>query len=63
MSVADSFVDAVTHRSEPGRMDAILSNRTSCLSKGCHDTVHTVEKVATLPMWPAAGKGKEEAAK
>jgi cytochrome c-type protein NapC len=51
---ARSFVDAVTHKSEPGRMEAILDNRTSCLNKGCHDTVHTVDKVDSLAMWPAA---------
>lgn len=51
-----SFVDAVTHKSEPGRLDAIRANRTSCLTKGCHDVVHTVDKVPSAPMWPKEGK-------
>jgi nitrate/TMAO reductase-like tetraheme cytochrome c subunit len=57
---ARSFVDAVTHRSEPGRMEAVLANRTSCLTKGCHDITHTVDKIDGLAMWPAAAKEKRQ---
>jgi len=49
---ARSFVEAVTHKSEPGRLLAIAENRQSCLASGCHATVHDAAKVATLPSWP-----------
>lgn len=49
---ARSFVESVTHKSEPGRMEAIRGNRASCLSKGCHDVVHGVDKLDGLAMWP-----------
>jgi cytochrome c-type protein NapC len=60
---ARSFVEAVTHKSEPGRMEAIRANRTSCLSKGCHDTVHTVDKLDGMALWPKAEPGGAPAAK
>jgi len=53
---ARSFVEAVTHKSEPGRLEAIRANRTSCLAKGCHDVVHTVDKLDQLAFWPKEGK-------
>jgi cytochrome c-type protein NapC len=46
-----SFVEAVTHRSEPGRMDAIRGDSLSCLSSGCHDTVHGVDKLGAVSFW------------
>jgi cytochrome c-type protein NapC len=46
-----SFLEAVTHRSEPGRMQAILANRASCLDHGCHDTTHAVDKLAAASFW------------
>lgn len=54
---ARSFVEAVTHKSEPGRMDAIRANKTSCLSKGCHDTVHTADKLDGVALWPKEESG------
>ncbi len=57
---ARSFVEAVTHKSEPGRLENIRDNKLSCLTKGCHDVVHTAEHLDGLAMWPAATK---EAAK
>jgi cytochrome c-type protein NapC len=50
---ARSFVDAVTHKSEPGRLAAIRAGQLSCLTSGCHATVHDVEHVGSLPAWPA----------
>ncbi len=58
---ARSFVEAVTHRGEPGRMEAIRENRTSCLTKGCHDTVHTADKLEGLAMWPKPETGSPAA--
>ncbi len=48
-----SFIEGVTHKSEPGRMQAILENKVSCMSSGCHDTTHAVDKLDATPMWPA----------
>jgi cytochrome c nitrite reductase small subunit len=56
---ARSFVEAVTHKGEAGRMEAIRANRVSCLSKGCHDTVHTVDQIDGLAMWPSESSPKE----
>lgn len=55
-----SFVEAVTHKSEPGRFDAILANKKSCLSKDCHATIHDVDHVDTLAMWPPENKPAEK---
>jgi cytochrome c-type protein NapC len=49
---ARGFLEAVTHKSEPGRLDAIYANRLSCLTKGCHDTTHAVDKLDTATFWP-----------
>ncbi len=47
---ARSFLEAVTHKPE---LANIRSNKTSCLTKGCHDVVHGVDHLDGLPMWPA----------
>ncbi len=49
---ARSFVEAVTHKSEPGRLDAIRANKLSCLTKGCHDVVHTAGALDGVALWP-----------
>jgi cytochrome c-type protein NapC len=49
---ARSFVESVTHKSEPGRMAAIRRNKQSCLNVNCHATVHDVDHAAALPAWP-----------
>jgi hypothetical protein len=50
-----SFLDAVPHKDERA---AIESNSKSCLTTGCHGTVHDVAKVDTLAMWPKAEEKK-----
>jgi cytochrome c-type protein NapC len=52
---ARSFVEGVTHHAEPGRFEAILANKLSCLTASCHGTTHTVADLAKLTMWPAKG--------
>ncbi|HXW17310.1 MAG TPA: NapC/NirT family cytochrome c [Candidatus Acidoferrales bacterium] len=32
-------------------MDSLKTNQTSCISGGCHDTVHNASKVSQLKMW------------
>ncbi|HEX9103086.1 MAG TPA: NapC/NirT family cytochrome c [Polyangia bacterium] len=51
-----SFVEAVPHKDE---MKAIVSNGKSCLNKGCHATVHDVDKIDALAMWPKPEEQKQ----
>ena len=48
-----SFLEAVTHK---GRFDAIRSETISCVSSGCHGTIHDVDNIAKLPSWPLVEK-------
>lgn len=48
-----SFVEAVPHKDE---MKAIRDNGKSCLTKGCHGTVHDVAQVDSLALWPKEEK-------
>jgi cytochrome c-type protein NapC len=48
-----SFLEGVTHRSEPGRMEAMRANQISCLTKGCHDNTHAVDQLKDKSFWPA----------
>jgi cytochrome c-type protein NapC len=50
---ARSFLESVTHK---GEMQAIRANSKSCLTKGCHGTVHDVAQVDALAMWPKEEK-------
>jgi cytochrome c-type protein NapC len=50
-----SFVEAVPHKDE---MKAIQSNGKSCLTKGCHGTVHDVAQVDSLALWPKKEESK-----
>ena len=47
-----SFLDAVTHKSEPGRFAQIRNESLSCVSKECHGTTHDVTKLGDFPVWP-----------
>jgi cytochrome c-type protein NapC len=46
-----SFEEAVVHTADPAVMAAIKSNQTSCLSSGCHQTVHDVANLANTKFW------------
>jgi cytochrome c-type protein NapC len=46
---ARSFRESVTHK---GELAAIRSSAKSCLTKGCHATVHDVQHLDALAMWP-----------
>jgi len=48
---ARSFEEGVVHTSDPALMAAIKSNQTSCVSSGCHQTVHDVATVNEQKMW------------
>jgi cytochrome c-type protein NapC len=53
---ARSFLEAVPHRNADGGMAAIRANRLSCLAKGCHDVVHDLAQIDTLPQWRPANE-------
>jgi hypothetical protein len=50
---ARSFEEGFSHTVEPQILPAIKSNEMSCLSSGCHDTVHAVETLNEKEMWRA----------
>ena len=41
---ARSFEQGATHNADPATLPAIKANTLSCISSGCHDTVHNVGK-------------------
>ncbi|HZR66517.1 MAG TPA: NapC/NirT family cytochrome c [Terriglobales bacterium] len=45
---ARSFEDEPTHSA---MRDDLISNQTSCLSSGCHDTVHNVKDLDNQKLW------------
>jgi cytochrome c-type protein NapC len=50
---ARSFEASPTHTA---LHDDLVSNRMSCLSSGCHDTVHNVAGLGTVKLWNEGGK-------
>lgn len=48
---ARSFEEGATHTSEQGLLQKIKSNQTSCLSSGCHDSVHNIEDLKQATFW------------
>jgi cytochrome c-type protein NapC len=48
---ARSFQESPTHGA---LLDQITSNQLSCISSGCHDTIHNVAKLANLKVWTPA---------
>jgi cytochrome c-type protein NapC len=48
---ARSFEESATHTAIH---DDIVSNQVSCVSSGCHDTVHNVASLANVKFWKGA---------
>jgi nitrate/TMAO reductase-like tetraheme cytochrome c subunit len=48
---ARSFLEAVPHKNADGGLSGILNNRLSCLTKGCHEEVHDLAHLDSLPLW------------
>ena len=53
---ARSFEEGATHNMEDDRLDAIKSNKLSCLSTGCHETVHNVAGLHDVKLWSEKSK-------
>lgn len=48
---ARSFEEGATHTADPDLLPAIKSNQKSCLSSGCHDTVHNIAGLKDAKFW------------
>ena len=48
---ARSFEQGALHNADPETMPAIKSNKLSCTSSGCHDTVHNVAHLKDVKLW------------
>jgi cytochrome c-type protein NapC len=48
---ARSFEEGATHNADPEMMQQIRDNKLSCLTSGCHDTVHNVSQLSNVKFW------------
>ena len=48
---ARSFEQGATHNADPEIMQQIRDNKMSCLSSGCHDTIHNVTQLNNVKYW------------
>jgi len=48
-----SFEQGVVHTADPQTMIDIKSNKLSCTSSGCHDTIHNIPKLDQVKYWEA----------
>jgi len=53
---ARSFEEGATHTMEPGTMAKVKSNQLSCVSSGCHETVHNLSGLKDAPLWNPEAK-------
>jgi nitrate/TMAO reductase-like tetraheme cytochrome c subunit len=51
---ARSYMEAVPHKNAEGGFAAIKTNKLSCMTKGCHDLVHDLPNLDSLPQWSEA---------
>src|SRR5262249_22856923 len=48
---ARKFEEASAHRRSPDLLENVKAGRRSCMSSGCHDTVHDVGSLGGSPLW------------
>ena len=53
---ARSFEEGATHNVDPATLPAVKANKLSCVSGGCHETVHDVAHLGKMTFWPAGAK-------
>lgn len=53
---ARSFEEGAVHNLDPATLPAIKSNKLSCISSGCHETVHDVANLHKQTFWPGGTK-------
>ena len=51
---ARSFEQGAVHNADPDTLPAVKSNKLSCISSGCHETVHNVAHLKDVKMWNGA---------
>lgn len=51
---ARSFEEGAVHAADPQTMADIKSNKLSCVSSGCHDTIHNVSRLDKAKYWSPA---------
>jgi hypothetical protein len=53
---ARSFEEGAVHNLDPATLPAIKSNKLSCISSGCHETVHDIANQRAQTFWPKGTK-------
>ncbi len=53
---ARSFEEGATHNEEPQRLLLMKANKLSCMSSGCHEVSHNVEKLQDVTFWKEPSK-------
>jgi cytochrome c-type protein NapC len=48
---ARSFEEGVVHTADPSLLPAIKANQVSCMSSGCHQTVHDLASLKNAKFW------------
>ena len=48
---ARSFEQGAVHNADPDLLPAVKANKVSCISSGCHETVHNVATLDKAKMW------------
>jgi cytochrome c-type protein NapC len=51
---ARSFEEGATHNADPDLLPKVKANKLSCVSSGCHDTVHNVGSLDQEKVWKGA---------
>jgi cytochrome c-type protein NapC len=51
---ARSFEEGAVHNADPDTLPAVKANKLSCLSSGCHETVHNVGSLDKEKFWKGA---------
>jgi cytochrome c-type protein NapC len=53
-----AYEDASSHHKNPNMLAQAASNQLSCISSGCHDTVHDVGTLKDATFWKPKGNAK-----
>jgi cytochrome c-type protein NapC len=48
---ARSFEEGAVHNADPDLLPAVKANKISCISSGCHDTVHNPSQLDKVKIW------------
>ena len=48
---ARSFEEGAVHNADPDLLPAVKANKISCVSSGCHDTVHNASQLDKVKFW------------